>query len=101
MYPLSGYIPCYTFTECKDTYPREYWNKCSVGCEWIKQKNKCAKRWKDVFPLTMPRCKNAIENIKQFRVDRYCRKTCQICGGSIFKTFTVYLISHFRFHYTY
>ena len=83
MHPLILFIPCYTFIDCKDTYPREYWETCDVGCEWIKQKNKCAKKWGDVFPMWKPKCKKAIQNIKQYRVDRSCRKTCQNCGRTI------------------
>ena len=88
MHPLILFTPCYTFIDCKDTYPQGYWNKCPVGCEWLKEKNNCAKKWKEVFTWR-PNCKKAIENIKHHRVDRSCRKTCQICGSSICTTLTI------------
>ena len=92
------FISCYTLIECKDTYPPDYWNVgCDVGCKWLKQKNKCTEKWKDVFSVWKPKCKEATQNFRHYRVDRSCRKTCQICGRCIYTILILYKTLIFGF----
>ena len=70
---------------CKDSYPKNYWKKCNTGCNKLKIRNACNKKWSAAIGNSNAgkRCKNQLSanHLKQ-KVKSWCKISCSQCGKS-------------------
>ena len=63
---------------CKDSYPKNYWKRCSVTCAKLKARGACRKKWNQVLTGN---CKRVVPAWHRNRyVNQYCKKSCGGCS---------------------
>ena len=71
---------------CKDSYPKNYWKRCSVNCAKLRARGACRKKWNQVLTGN---CKHVVPAWHRNRyVNQYCTKSC---GGCSKKTVSIKL----------
>ena len=71
---------------CKDSYPKNYWKRCSVTCTKLKARGACRKKWNQVLTGN---CKRVVPAWHRNRyVNQYCKKSC---GGCSKKKYNKYI----------
>ena len=71
---------------CKDSYPKNYWKRCSVSCAKLKARGACRKKWNQVLTGN---CKRVVPAWHRNRyVNQYCKKSC---GGCSKKTYNKHI----------
>ena len=67
---------------CSDSYPKNYWSKCTDNCGRLKKSNKCWKKWGQAVNK---RCRMALSPwMRNQKVSQSCRKTCNLCGKKLY-----------------
>ena len=76
---------------CKDSYPKNYWKRCSISCAKLKTRGACRKKWNQVLTGN---CKRVVPAWHRNRyVNQYCKKSC---GGCSKKTYNKHIWLKFQ-----
>jgi len=78
---------------CKDSYPKNYWKKCNMGCSKLASRGSCNKKWSQAIGNSNAgkRCKNQLSNThKNQKVKAWCKISCKSCANGGFSQWSSY-----------